>query len=248
MPSDAGTVKLTSDDIQCPNEACEKLFSTPSQVLLNCPSQECEKLLPTKAQVILTAPPDASGAFPTWTGCDSPPDQTTSDTCTVQMTEARDVTAMYGFLLTVTVPPPGVGTVTSTPPGINCRSGTCTEVFPFDEEVLLTAAPDASGALPTWTGCDTPTDTTPSATCTVTMTEAKQVIAQFENTVAHVTMDVVTCKSPAACPVGFSNNPMLECVAVTASGTYTAAVGGEGSVDFSHVFIPTISTFVELHG
>ncbi|HSB69072.1 MAG TPA: choice-of-anchor tandem repeat GloVer-containing protein [Candidatus Methylomirabilis sp.] len=60
-----------------------------------------------------------------------------------------------GNALTVTLPGPGTGTVSSVPAGISCP-GTCTEVFPVTSTVTLTATPDASFAV-TWSGDCTPT-------------------------------------------------------------------------------------------
>jgi hypothetical protein len=66
------------------------------------------------------------------------------------------------------------GTVTSSPGGINCEP-TCSATYNLGTVVTLTATPDSPSVFNGWTGCDTVSGTT----CTVTMTEAKTVVAAF---------------------------------------------------------------------
>ena len=85
--------------------------------------------------------------------------------------------------LTVNVSGPGAGTVTSTPPGINCP-GTCTADFHGASQVTLTAQPATSFGFGGWTGnCN---GTTP--TCTVAFS-GSNVTADFTatlNSVNHI--------------------------------------------------------------
>lgn len=53
--------------------------------------------------------------------------------------------------LTVTTGGNGQGTVSSTPPGIECGSD-CTENYPTGDSITLTATPDANSRLVGWTG------------------------------------------------------------------------------------------------
>lgn len=67
----------------------------------------------------------------------------------------------------------GVGTVTSTPFGIDCGTD-CTEVYAAGEVVTLTATPDAGGAFAGWSGACVGT-----GPCQLTMNAAQAVTATF---------------------------------------------------------------------
>jgi hypothetical protein len=68
----------------------------------------------------------------------------------------------------------GNGTVTSDPAGINCGA-TCTSSFAAGSSVALTAIPNSGSVFSGWTGCDSSMGTT----CTVTMSGARNVQADF---------------------------------------------------------------------
>jgi hypothetical protein len=81
----------------------------------------------------------------------------------------------------------GPGTVTSNPPGINCRqnAGTCERDFPEDSTVTLTATPDTDATFEGYSG-----DCSGSgSTCTVTMDTDRTVGATFSG------------ESGSACPL-----------------------------------------------
>ena len=78
------------------------------------------------------------------------------------------------FTLTVTKTGMGRGTVTSSPSGINCGS-TCSAPYDGDTVVTLTATPQPGSFFNGWTGCDTVS----GASCTVSMSAAKSVAANF---------------------------------------------------------------------
>ena len=69
----------------------------------------------------------------------------------------------------------GNGTVTSSPPGINCGSN-CSGTFNTITVVTLTATPDLVAVFNGWTGCDTVNGNV----CTVTIDKAKSVVANFQ--------------------------------------------------------------------
>jgi hypothetical protein len=77
------------------------------------------------------------------------------------------------FPLTVTKTGHGVGTVVSSPQGIDCGSH-CTELFATGTTVTLTATP-AAGIVKGWTGCDSDTGAGRISTCTVTIDAARTV-------------------------------------------------------------------------
>jgi hypothetical protein len=78
------------------------------------------------------------------------------------------------FLLTITKPGSGEGTVTSSPAGIVCGSE-CSAKFEEGKEVTLTASPAAGSTFTGWSGAGC----SGTASCKVTMSEAKSVAAEF---------------------------------------------------------------------
>ena len=95
--------------------------------------------------------------------------------CIVTMTGNKSVTATFtlnNYTLTVSKTGTGSGTITGT--GISCGPD-CTETYPYNTPVTITAIPDATSDFTGWTGCDS----TNSNTCTVTMTGNRSVSASF---------------------------------------------------------------------
>jgi hypothetical protein len=127
--------------------------------------------------VTLTATPDEGLVFLGWSG-----DCTGTGTCTVTMTSAMDVTATFGVpqqTLSVTMDLGSAsGTVTSSPAGINCTSGTCSASFDRGSSVTLTATPGSLSLFRFWTGggCDN----APGFTCTVILNGNVSVTAVFD--------------------------------------------------------------------
>src|SRR5439155_1892192 len=78
------------------------------------------------------------------------------------------------FPLTVTTTGTGSGTVTSSPPGIDCGT-TCSATYDSGTGVTLTATPGFGSLFAGWSGCDAVSGTT----CTVTMSGARAVTASF---------------------------------------------------------------------
>ena len=94
------------------------------------------------------------------------------------MSAARSVTAIFmlqRFTLAAVRTGLGGGTVTSSPSGINCGTA-CSTDYVVNTSVTLTASPAANSAFLGWTGCDS----TSGATCTVLMSAAKSVTANFD--------------------------------------------------------------------
>ena len=84
-----------------------------------------------------------------------------------------DEFAYSAYRLTVAKSGTGSGTVTSSPPGINCGSD-CSEDYPSDTSVTLTAKPAAGSVFTGWSGACTGT-----GACNLTMNAAKSVTATF---------------------------------------------------------------------
>ncbi len=81
--------------------------------------------------------------------------------------------AGQNYQLSVTPPASGTGSVTSTPPGINCPT-TCSATFPQSTQVQLSAAPANSYFLEGWSGACSGT-----GSCTVSMAGTEKVGADF---------------------------------------------------------------------
>jgi len=111
--------------------------------------------------VTLTATPDPGHGFDYWwgdaAGCGTSPD------CMVTMTQDLNAAAVFQPPQAVRVAffsvPSGAGTVTSSPPGIDCTRGpggvpvgTCEAYFAYGSAVMLTATPSSS--FERWGGMD----------------------------------------------------------------------------------------------
>jgi alpha-tubulin suppressor-like RCC1 family protein len=145
--------------------------SNPSGI--NC-GTACSSDYPIGTAITLTAAPAADSIFSGWTGCDS----TSGATCTLTMGNPRSVTAAFAlktFTLSVGKSGVGSGTVTSDLSGINCGTA-CSSDYVINTSVTLTASPAANSVFLGWTGCDSASSTT----CTVLMSAAKSVTANFD--------------------------------------------------------------------
>jgi hypothetical protein len=151
---------------------------TSSPAGINC-GTDCLQSFAAGTQVTLTATPANDSTFTGWGGACSG-----TGTCTVTMSQAQNVTAGFSSL----APPPasypltvddrgtGLGTVTSKPAGISCGAD-CVQNFASGSSVTLTASPAAGSAFAGWGGA-----CSGRGTCTVKMSAARTVSAQFEPT------------------------------------------------------------------
>jgi len=143
---------------------------------INCPGT-CGASFPIGTQVTLTVTGPAGATFAGWGGaCAS---SGTAPTCTLSMGAPQSVTATFTTTLTLTmVGVQGSGTVTSSPAGINCAAGggVCPPAdYPVGTVVTLTAVPGPTTTTFNWSGACTGS----ALTCTVTMSQATSVTAQF---------------------------------------------------------------------
>jgi subtilisin family serine protease len=96
--------------------------------------------------VTLTATPDAGSVFAEWSGaCGG------TAGCTVTMDSAKTVTARFEALRKVIVSTTGLGSVSSTPAGIDCTDN-CEAQFPNGTTVTLNATPNEGAAFRGWGG------------------------------------------------------------------------------------------------
>ena len=132
----------------------------------------CSYDFPTHSIVTLTA----TGAYSEFTGW-SGSGCSGMGTCTVTMDATRSVTATFTlWSFALEVKKVGNGTVTSSPPGIDCGS-TCYNAFAYNTEVTLSATPTYPSTFGGWSGACTGT-----GTCKVTMSEFRSVTAAFNST------------------------------------------------------------------
>lgn len=106
---------------------------------------------------------------------------------------ATDSEPTATFELTVSIDGTGTGTVTSLPAGVNCGTD-CSESFPGNTVVSLTASTANGSSFKGWSGACTGTDS-----CTVTMDVARSVTAAFAEYI--VDCSAYTAYSPAPAPI-----------------------------------------------
>jgi uncharacterized repeat protein (TIGR02543 family) len=144
---------------------------TSSPAGIACPG-DCSEPYASGTTVTLTATAGSGYVFDAWSGCSD-----AGTACTVTMDAARSVTATFGVAqtLSVTKNGPGTGTVTSSDGGINCGAD-CSEVYPRNRVVTLTATPTNGATFQGWTGACTGA----SPTCTLTMSANRSATAKFK--------------------------------------------------------------------
>jgi lysophospholipase L1-like esterase len=128
----------------------------------------------TSGTVVTLNPTVASNSvFAGWSGA-----CTGTGSCTVSMTQARNVTATFNamatFPLSVAKAGTGSGTVTSSPAGINCGTA-CDANFGGNASVTLTAAATSGSVFAGWSGACTGT-----GGCVLAMTQVRAVTATFD--------------------------------------------------------------------
>jgi hypothetical protein len=161
---------------------------------LNCilsagqPSGICSVPVDNPSTPLLHAQQAAGSAFGGWGGAAS--NCALLNDCTVQVSGATSVSAVFNVVpaYTVTVAGAGTGAGAVTGGGINCTlnagtaTGTCSTSVDSGSVVTLTAAPGAAQTFNGWTGACTGT-----GTCQPTMTGAQSVTADFSHPPADVT-------------------------------------------------------------
>ena len=185
--------------------------SSPSGI--DCGS-DCSESYDEGTVVALTATAASGSIFGGWSGACSG-----TGTCTVTMNAAKSVTATFnpqavGNTLTVVKSGTGIGTVTSSPAGINCGDD-CSETYSKVQKVKLTAKADASSTFAGWSGggCSG------TKTCTVTVDAPVTVTADFALKIPDI--------SVAQTPIDFGN------IKVGKKVTKTLKIGNNGTGDLS---------------
>jgi hypothetical protein len=175
------------------------ITSAPSGI--NC-GTVCAFDFPFNTSVTLTASGTNSHTFGGWSGggCSG------TGTCTVTMSQAQSVTATFTppgtQTLNVNKSGTGTGTIISSPAGINCGSD-CSENYPFNTSVTLTANPTSPSTFGGWSG-----PCSGMGSCVVTMNQAQSVTATF-NPPLPQTLTVTTTGDGMVTsqPIGISCDP-----------------------------------------
>ena len=177
--------------------------SAPSGI--NCGST-CSASFASGAQVTLNEAPASGWSFTGWGGACSG-----TGSCVVTMSAAKSVSATFTQLFTLSVSDTGSGTVTSSPPGINCGS-TCSASFASGAQVTLNEAPASGWSFTGWGGACSGT-----GSCIVTMSAAKSVSATFTQSLFTLSVSVSGSGTLTSSPAGISCPST--CSANYASGT-----------------------------
>lgn len=136
---------------------------------INCGST-CAAVYADRAQVTLTATASMGSIFTGWSGACAG-----TGTCTLTMDSDKTAIANFSraFFVLAGKSGNGAGTVSSSPPGVNC-GGTCSAGFAEGTQVTLTAAPDPGSTFSGWSGACTGT-----GSCALSMNADKAVTAAF---------------------------------------------------------------------
>ena len=137
-----------------------------------CPGT-CSDSYTAGTMVTLTASPDGTSTFTGWSGACSG-----TSTCQVTMSAAHSVTATFAritYSLNVSKTGSGGGLITSSPTGINCGTD-CSQSYTKGTSVVLTQSANPGSTFIGWSGggCSGA-----GTTCTVSMTAARTVSAEF---------------------------------------------------------------------
>ena len=206
---------------------------------ISCTST-CDATYTPNTTVTLTATPSADAVIAYWVG---PCEYVYTDrypeipTCKAYMDQAREVTAVFRYNRSVSVSVVGSGTVTTSSKGwtISCgSSGAMCSSTDWRPYVVLTAIPGAGFVFKQWTGGCTGTATT----CTVLMTDAKSVTAEFADHMdlsvevvgnGLVTSDIegISCSGPTDSPCTHTYS-VNDTVVLTATPGESAAFSGWG--------------------
>ena len=195
---------------------------------------DCSEVWVYGTSVTLTPVTPIGTTFNGWTGgpCDG-----MNGPCAFTVTADVSMTASFTLqqrTLTVTKGGTGTGTVTSNPAGISCGAtcGSDNADFDYGQMVTLTAAPDATSNFTGWSGggCGGVV----MSQCTVTMTQARNVTANF--TLKSYTLTVATNGGDGVGDV-FSDDGGIDC-GTDCSDSYTHGndVLLSASPDFGYVF------------
>lgn len=168
---------------------------------ISCPG-DCSEQYGPGQHITLTATPAGESVFAGWAGGGC----TGTTPCALTTDAAAAITATFNlkkYALTITKGSNGAGTVTSAPAGISCGA-TCTFNFDSGANVTLTPVATTGSTFTSWGGA-----CTGSGACSVSMTAAKAVTANFTLTqqTLTVTKNGTGSGTVASTPAGINCGP-----------------------------------------
>jgi hypothetical protein len=178
---------------------------------IDCPGA-CIANFTTGTGVILTATPDPDWMLASWgSACAGSQPQ-----CTLNMDANKTVSATFALAeQRLSVSTSGGGAVRSEPVGIDCGQD-CTESYPSDSNILLTAVPEPGWVLASWGGACSGSE----QSCTVAMNADRIVSARFVEDGGSLTVVRDGQGSVTSEPAGIDCG--LDCEEAFASGTQVA--------------------------
>jgi hypothetical protein len=202
--------------------------STPAGI--SC-GADCTANFSSGTMVTLTATPQGGSIFVGWSGACSG-----TGTCTITVETAVNVTANFAVdnSLMVVLAGNGSGIVSSSPAGISCGAA-CSNTFPPNTTVTLTAFPATGSQFAGWTGagcggtgtCVVTTDTAKMVTATFTLTQNVLTVAKTGNGSGMVasTPTGISCGTSCSQPIDYNTMVTLTATPDTGS-TFTGWSGG----------------------
>jgi hypothetical protein len=150
---------------------------TSAPTALECPAA-CAVNFPEGSKVTLSAIRGLHSEAAKWTGCD---EVSKENKCIVTMSSARQVSAAFElepqyvqYALSIAMPGPGQGTVTSIPGGISC-SPDCSQEFVLKTKVTLIATPAPGSEFDHWSA----TSCGEATLCSLTVNNERTLNAVF---------------------------------------------------------------------
>ena len=216
---------------------------------INCGSKgsDCKAQVADGAKTKLIAEADEYYTLGVWGGACRGSDKD-KKICELTMNADKIVNKIFNHTneYTLTIDPKPInGTVTSSPPGINCGDGNndCNSSFDRDSEVILTARP-ATGYVPGSWGKDCKKDTDAGANCILIMNADKTVSKMFsiirtlrvtrpDNGTITSSIGNINCGSGAgetACSFIFGHDSSVTLTATAKTG-YAAGAWGDNCED-----------------
>jgi uncharacterized protein YhjY with autotransporter beta-barrel domain len=206
---------------------------------IDCP-ETCSRLYLPDSMVTLSATAGPGSVFAGWqgAGCSG------TAPCDVNMSGNRNVTAVFELVavdvatLTVSTDGTGGGSVTSPDQGISCP-GDCSEDYPLNTVVTLTATAEAGSVFTGWQGAAC----TGTGSCTVTVSQDQSVNATFDvQAPAGTTLTVATDGSgdgavqsddgaiscPGDCSQSYTDDEVITLMATAATGSFFTGWQGGG--------------------
>ncbi len=150
------------------------ISSTPSG--LTCSSGTCSGTFTEGTSVTLVALPTSGYNFSGWGGVCSG-----TGNCAVTLSSSKSVSAIFSAIptpvfktLSVSISGNGGGTITSSPAGLTCSTGTCSASFLLGTNVSLSATPQVDSTFTGWNG-----GCSGSTSCSVSLGSSQTLVAMF---------------------------------------------------------------------